>query len=146
MADDEDAMIAGFQSARPKESTPSPSSPKPAGRPIKAERHRETRAQARDPAAAQLINSRELQQIVDRVVRLTEEKTEVQDSIKAEFAGAKEKGYDVKALRVVVKRAMEDEAARAARVETEDTAEAMMRALGMLAGTPLGEAAMVATH
>lgn len=145
MADFDDAMVAGFQSAvkdRPSDTPAGKEMPKSA----RDTRHRDARAQPRDPGSVQLIEGKELRAIVDRIVRLTEEKGEVQDSIKAEYAAAKEKGYDNKALRIVVKRAMEDESARAARTEVEETAEVMMRALGMLAGTPLGDAAMGATH
>lgn len=82
-----------------------------------------------------------LRSLRDRIVRLEEEKKSIAEDIKGVYAEAKSQGFDVKALRVVVKRAMEDESAKAKRRETEELAEVYLASLGMLEGTPLGDAA-----
>ena len=73
---------------------------------------------------------------------LSRERAEVQDSIKVVYAEIKEAGYDPKAIRIVVKRALEEDDARIAREATELTADQMMATLGMLADLPLGRAAV----
>lgn len=83
----------------------------------------------------------ELRSFRDRIVRSEEEKQAISDGIKDIYAEAKARGYDVKALRLTVKRAREDAKARRERVETEEIAGLYMATLGMLDGTPLGEAA-----
>lgn len=82
-----------------------------------------------------------LRSLRDRIVRLEEEKRAIAEDIKGVYAEAKSQGFDVKALRVVVKRAMEDETSKAKRRETEELAEVYLASLGMLEGTPLGDAA-----
>lgn len=85
--------------------------------------------------------SDELRSFRDRIIRLEAEKAEIADSIKDVYAEAGTRGYAVKSLRLVVKRQMEDPADRRAREATEEIAELYMATLGMLGGTPLGEAA-----
>lgn len=87
-------------------------------------------------AAAEILRS-----MRDRIVRLEEEKKAIADDVKSVYAEAKSQGFDVKALRIVVKRAMEDQQAKAKRRETEEIAELYLANLGMLDGTPLGDAA-----
>lgn len=82
-----------------------------------------------------------LRSLRDRIVRLEEEKKSIADDIKGIYAEAKGQGFDVKAVRVVVKRAMEDEAQKVKRRETEEISEIYLANLGMLDGTPLGDAA-----
>lgn len=84
---------------------------------------------------------KDMRNLVDRIVRLEEEKAETQSAIKDIYAEAKSKGYSTKAMRVVVKREMEDADQRDAREATEREVELMIAALGDLASTPLGEAA-----
>jgi len=85
-------------------------------------------------------NSKEqLRLIVERVERLTEEKQSIADDIKDVYAEAKGNGYDVKALRAVIRRRKQDAAALA---EHEAILETYMLALGMLADLPLGQAAI----
>lgn len=81
-----------------------------------------------------------LRSLRDRIVRREEEKKAVADDIKGIYAEAKSLGFDVKALRIVVKREMEDAAQKAKRRETEELAELYLANLGMLDGTPLGDA------
>lgn len=87
-------------------------------------------------------NSRDmLKSIIERVERLEDEKKQLSDDIKDVYAEAKGNGFDVKALRVIVRRrkqAADELAAHEAVVET------YMHALGMLADLPLGAAAISA--
>jgi uncharacterized protein (UPF0335 family) len=82
-----------------------------------------------------------LRSLRDRIVRLEEEKKSIAEDIKDVYAEAKANGFDVKALRIVVKRAMEDASQKAQRCETEELAELYLANLGALDGTPLGDAA-----
>lgn len=85
-------------------------------------------------------NSREqIRSIVERIERLEEEKKALADDIKDVYAEAKGNGFDVKALRAVVRRR---KASKAALAEHEAIVETYMHALGMLADTPLGQAAI----
>lgn len=84
-------------------------------------------------AKAQLLS------FIERVERLEEEKKALADDIKGVFAEAKSTGFDVKALRAVLKRRAADAEKLA---EHEAILETYMHALGMLADTPLGQAAI----
>lgn len=85
-------------------------------------------------------NSKEqIRSIIERVERLEEEKKVLADDIKDIYAEAKGNGFDVKALRAIVKLRKQDAAKRA---EHEAILETYMHALGMLADTPLGHAAI----
>ncbi|MTW19377.1 DUF2312 domain-containing protein [Rhodoplanes serenus] len=81
----------------------------------------------------------QLRSLVERIERLEEEKKALADDIKDVFAEAKGKGYDVKALRAVIRLRKQDKDERA---EHEAIVETYMHALGMLADTPLGRAAI----
>jgi uncharacterized protein (UPF0335 family) len=83
----------------------------------------------------------ELRSFRDRIVRLEEQKKEIAEDIKEVFAEAKGRGYDTKALRQVVKREMETASEAEKRRETEAITELYLANLGMLDGTPLGDAA-----
>ena len=83
----------------------------------------------------------QLNQIVGRIERLEEEKKGLADDIREVYAEAKAHGFDVKTIRQVVKLRKLDGAERA---ERESLLEIYMEALGMLADTPLGEAALKA--
>lgn len=87
---------------------------------------------------------------VERIERLEDEKRELQASIKPELKGladeikdvfdeAKAAGFDVGALRVIL---AERRPSRRAAQETVDLVDLYRRALGQLAGTPLGTAAV----
>lgn len=80
----------------------------------------------------------QLKSIIGRVERLTEEKQIIADDIKDVYAEAKGAGFDVKALRAIVKRRRQDADALA---EHEAIVETYMHSLGMLADTDLGQAA-----
>ncbi len=71
----------------------------------------------------------QLKSIIERVERLEEEKKTISDDIKDVYAEAKGNGYDVKALRTIVRMRKQDAADRA---EQETILETYMQALGML--------------
>jgi uncharacterized protein (UPF0335 family) len=81
----------------------------------------------------------QLRAFVERVERLEEEKKALGDDIRDVYAEAKGNGYDVKALRAIVRLRKQDKDERA---EHEAILETYMQALGMLADTPLGRAAL----
>jgi uncharacterized protein (UPF0335 family) len=81
----------------------------------------------------------QLKSIIERIERLEEEKKAIADDIRDVYAESKGNGYDVKALRTIIRMRKQDAAARA---EQEAILETYMHALGMLADLPLGQAAM----
>jgi uncharacterized protein (UPF0335 family) len=81
----------------------------------------------------------QLKAIIERIERLEEEKKTIADDIRDVYAEAKGNGFDVKALRTIVRMRKQDANERA---EQETILETYMIALGMLAGTPLGDAAI----
>lgn len=81
----------------------------------------------------------QLKAIVERIERLEGEKKTISDDIRDVYAEAKGNGYDVKALRTIVRMRKQDANERA---EQETILETYLHALGMLADTPLGQAAI----
>ena len=81
----------------------------------------------------------QLKAIVERIERLSEEGKTISDDIRDVYAEAKGNGYDVKALRAIVKERKQDANERA---EHETILDTYRAALGMLHGTPLGNAAV----
>jgi uncharacterized protein (UPF0335 family) len=80
-----------------------------------------------------------LKSFIERIERLEEEKAAIGADIKEVFAEAKGTGFDVKIMRSILKlRKMES----ADRNEYFELLDLYMQALGMLAGTPLGDAAV----
>ena len=71
----------------------------------------------------------QLKAIIERIERLEEEKKTISDDIRDVYAEAKGNGYDVKALRTVVRLRKQDANERA---EQETILETYMQALGML--------------
>ena len=71
----------------------------------------------------------QLKAIVERIERLEEEKKTISDDIRDVYAEAKGNGYDVKALRQVVRLRKQDKDERA---EQEAILETYLQALGML--------------
>src|SRR5882762_3389570 len=92
----------------------------------------------KEPPATRFAKD-QLRAFIERVERLEEEKKALADDIKDVFAEAKSSGFDVKALKDVLKRRAADEQKLA---EHEAILETYMLALGMLADTPLGQAAI----
>lgn len=88
-------------------------------------------------------NSKEgLKSYLERLTNLANEIDGLKGDMKDIFTEAKENGFDPKALRVLLKRATEDEGKYKARIALEETVEEYSRALGDLASTPLGKAAL----
>lgn len=71
----------------------------------------------------------QLRSIIERVERLEEDKKSITDDIKDVYAEAKGNGYDVKALRTIVRLRRQDADERA---EQEAILDAYMVALGMI--------------
>jgi len=71
----------------------------------------------------------QLKAIIERIERLEEEKKAISDDIRDVFAEAKGNGYDVKALRTIVRMRKQDPNERA---EAETILETYMQALGMI--------------
>jgi uncharacterized protein (UPF0335 family) len=88
-----------------------------------------TAAAAKDPQPAARFAKDHLKAFVERVERLEEEKKTIAEDIRDVYAEAKANGFDVKALRAIVRlrRVDADE-----RREQEAILETYMHALGML--------------
>jgi uncharacterized protein (UPF0335 family) len=71
----------------------------------------------------------QLKAIIERVERLEEEKKAIADDIRDVYAEAKGNGYDVKALRTVVRLRKQD---KQEREEQEAILETYLQALGMV--------------
>lgn len=85
------------------------------------------------------ISHGELQSVVDRVENLNAQKEGLGADIAAVFAEAKANGFDTKILKRII---AERKLSNAEREERDAMVELYMSALGMLAATPLGRAAM----
>ncbi len=71
----------------------------------------------------------QLKSIIERIERLDEERKTISDDIRDVYAEAKGNGFDVKALRTVVRMRKQDANERA---EQETILETYLQALGML--------------
>jgi Uncharacterized protein conserved in bacteria len=71
----------------------------------------------------------QLKSLVERIERLEEEKKQISDDIRDVYTEAKGNGFDVKALRTIVRMRKQDPNERA---EAETILETYMQALGML--------------
>lgn len=71
----------------------------------------------------------QLRAIIERIERLEEERKTITDDIRDVYAEAKGNGFDVKALRTIVRLRKQDANERA---EAETILETYMQALGML--------------
>ncbi|HYM33367.1 MAG TPA: DUF2312 domain-containing protein [Candidatus Cybelea sp.] len=83
-------------------------------------------AEAAKPANA---IKNQLKSILERIERLAEEKQSISDDIKDVYAEAKGNGFDVKALRTIIRLRKQDPNERQ---EQETILETYMHALGML--------------
>ncbi len=88
-----------------------------------------TKAATNDERTARQFTKDQLKAFVERVERLEEEKKGIADDIRDVFAEAKGNGFDVKALRTVIKLRKQDVDTRK---EAEAILETYMAALGML--------------
>jgi uncharacterized protein (UPF0335 family) len=71
----------------------------------------------------------QLKAVVERIERLEEEKKAIADDIRDVYAEAKGNGYDVKALRTIIRLRKQD---KTERQEHEAILETYMHALGMV--------------
>jgi len=87
------------------------------------------------------VAAERLKSIVERIERLEDERKLLQTDIKDIYTEAKSAGYDAKVLRMVIAARKKDQDELS---EQQALLETYMRALGMLADTPLGQAALEA--
>ena len=80
-----------------------------------------------------------LKSIVERIEKLEEERKLLQEDIKDIYTEAKSAGFDTKVLRMVIASRKKDQAEWE---EQQALLETYMKALGQLADTPLGKAAL----
>jgi len=81
----------------------------------------------------------QLRSIVDRIEALEAEKRDLSADLKEVYAEAKSNGFDTKILRKVISLRKKEAAERE---EEQSMLEVYLDALGMLATTPLGQAAL----
>jgi uncharacterized protein (UPF0335 family) len=92
--------------------------------------HESIDAQANDKEhVATRFAQEQLRAFVERIERLEEEKKAISDDIKDVYAEAKGNGYDVKALRTVIRLRKQDKDERA---EQEAILDTYLHALGMI--------------
>ena len=84
---------------------------------------------SRDEEATVSFGRDQLKAFIERIERLEEEKKAISDDIRDVYAEAKGNGFDVKALRTIVRLRKQDANERA---EQETILETYMQALGML--------------
>lgn len=87
------------------------------------------------------VAAERLMSIVERIEKLEEERKALQADIKDIYTEAKSAGFDTKVLRMVIATRKKDQAEWE---EQQALLETYMRALGQLADTPLGQAALEA--
>lgn len=87
-----------------------------------------------------------LKSFIERAARLEEERRAIASDLKEVYAEANSEGYDVAALKALVKEAGEDDRKRAKREEREEILDTYRAALGQLADTPLGVATISAAR
>jgi uncharacterized protein (UPF0335 family) len=88
-----------------------------------------TSAAVKDEQPATRFAKDQLKSVIERVERLEEEKKTISDDIRDVYAEAKGNGFDVKALRTIVRLRKQDANERR---EQETILETYMHALGML--------------
>jgi len=88
-----------------------------------------TAAATESAKAATRFAKDQLKAFVERIERLEEEKKAIADDIRDVYAEAKGNGYDVKAMRAVVRLRKQDKDERA---EYEAVLETYMHALGLI--------------
>ena len=85
------------------------------------------------------IENSQLTSIVARIEKLEDEKAVIAEDIKEVYAEAKGNGFDVKILRKIIAMRKQDAEKRR---EEQAVLAVYMQELGMLADTPLGQAAI----
>lgn len=84
-------------------------------------------------------NNNQLKSLVERIEKLEEEKAAIANDVKEVFSEAKSNGFDTKIIKKILALRKQDASKRA---EEQAILAVYMDALGMLADTPLGKAAM----
>lgn len=87
------------------------------------------------------MTNNQLKALVERIEKLEDEKTIIAEDIKEVYSEAKGSGFDPKIIRKLISFRKQDARKRH---EEQAVLASYMDALGMLAGTPLGEAAVKA--
>ena len=87
------------------------------------------------------VAAERLMSIVERIEKLEGERKLLQEDIKDIYTEAKSAGFDTQVLRMVIASRKKDQAEWE---EQQALLETYMRALGQLADTPLGQAALEA--
>ncbi len=82
-----------------------------------------------DDQATHSFAKEQLKSIVERIERLEEEKKTISDDIRDVYSESKSNGYDVKALRTIIRMRKQDANERA---EQETILETYLQSLGML--------------
>ena len=85
------------------------------------------------------MSNNQISSIVQRIERLEDEKSQIAEDIKEVYKEAKGNGFDPKIIKKVVSLRTMDAAKR---LEEQQLIATYMDALGMLADTPLGRAAI----
>lgn len=88
-----------------------------------------------------MSSNNQLKAFIERIEKLEEEKTAIADDIKSVMSEAKSSGFDPKIIKKVLSLRKQDASKRA---EEQAVLAVYMDALGMLADTPLGKAALAA--
>jgi len=88
-----------------------------------------TAAAVKDEEQATRFAKDQLKSIIERIERLEEEKKTISDDIRDVYAESKGNGFDVKALRAIVRLRKQDPNERQ---EQETILETYMQALGMI--------------
>ena len=86
-----------------------------------------------------MTTNNQLKALVERIEKLEEDKAAIAEDIKSVFAESKSHGFDPKIIKQVLALRKKDAKKRA---EEQALLSVYMDALGMLADTPLGKAAM----
>ena len=86
-----------------------------------------------------MVTNNQIKAIVERIEKLEEEKEAIAGDIKEVYLEAKSNGFDPKIIKKIIALRKQDAAKRA---EEQALLAVYMDALGMLADTPLGKAAM----
>ena len=86
-----------------------------------------------------MTNNNQITSIVQRIERLEDEKSQIAEDIKDVYKEAKSNGFDPKIIKKVISLRKMDQAKR---LEEQALIATYMDALGMLADTPLGRAAI----
>jgi uncharacterized protein (UPF0335 family) len=83
--------------------------------------------------------AKDLQSLIERIENMEADKKAISEDIKDVYSEAKGRGYDTAAIKEIVKMRREDAEKRRTREAIVDT---YLAALGQLADTPLGRAAI----